>query len=683
MAEAGRVYVSVGAKIDEFNRGMNTVQQKARNVGSRVGGAGKAMTKGITAPVMAAGAAALGLANKYASMGDRIGKTSTKLGVSTDALQEMEYWASQNGMEAKSLERAVGRLNQRIGRAADGNEKYAEAFGAVDVALHDTQGNLRDTEDVMYDTIEALRDIEDPAARSAAASEIFGTKMARDLMPALEDSSLSLEEAAEKVHELGGVMDEEAVKAAENYEDSMDDLKRSFSGVWMELANKFIPIITEDLIPAIQNHVLPILRDFADRIVGLIEWFQQLPSSVQRTIGAITGIAVAAGPVLMVLGKLISVGAPVIGMIGRFVGIAARIFPIISKVVGAFKAKGAAIALLSNPIGWIIGAIAGLIALFVHLYNTNEDFRDRVLAIWEQIKEAGAEIWEALQETISVVVEAIRVIVEGVVKTINKLWEQYGDQLQAIIDAVWNQIALIIETVISLISNTIQFFLAIIRGDWSAAWEALKNIGESIWNLIAGTIENIAQIMANSLAVTWDLIKRTAERLWDSIREGVIQRATALRDGVIETVNAALEWIRELPSRALEWGRDIIQGLIDGIAGMASRLAQAVSDTVSNAVDGVTDFFSFGSPSKLMRDYGVDAIEGMVQGVNRSAGRLERAFSGAVNPVVDMRGMAAAGGGQNVTINANYNVTDKQTAEQANKDLVKKLQGRGVVKSYL
>ena len=169
-SEVGRLFVSISAKTDEFNKGVQGVQQKMQNVRRSVSHAGGAMTKNITMPLIAAGGAAFAMANKYASMGDDIAKTSTKLGIGTDALQEMQYWAGQNGIEASSLERAVGRLNQRVGMAATGNDKYGEAFQDLGINIHDANGNIRDTESVMQDTIAALREVEDPAMRSAMAS---------------------------------------------------------------------------------------------------------------------------------------------------------------------------------------------------------------------------------------------------------------------------------------------------------------------------------------------------------------------------------------------------------------------------------------------------------------------------------------------------------------------------------
>jgi len=654
--EVARLEVKVGADLGQFNRKMQDLGGRLQGMGQKVSGAGMTMTKGLTAPIVAAGGAALGLANKYAGMGDEIAKTSTKLGISTDALQELDYWASQNGISSGAMERAVGRLNQRIGRAADGNEKYAEAFEAVDVSLHDTQGNLRDTEDVMEDTIESLMEIEDPAMRSARASEIFGTKMARDLMPALEDGSMTIEEAKEKIHEMGGVMDEEAVEAAEKYEDKMDDLKRTFSGVWMELANQLIPVITEKLIPALQDRVIPVIRDLVGRIGGLIEWFQNLSPTVQKVIGIIVGLAVAIGPVLLVVGKVISVVGGIIAMAG--------------KLIAVVKAVGAGIAVLTGPIGLVIGALAALAAGLYYLWNNNEQFREAVIAIWADI-----------QKTVAHVVEVIQKVVAAALDYILAFWEKWGDQILGVLEPAFDQVRNIFETVLSLITEYVQLFLAVIRGDWEAALEHMANIGETIWNFIANTIENVVTGISRMLQLYFDMMLELASNTFENMRTAITDRMEAVREAIVGALQAAVDWILGLPEQAVEWGRNIIQGLIDGITAMASRVTDAVTGVVGSAIDTAKDWLNIGSPSKLFEGFGKAVSEGMAVGIGKGENLVSRASEGMTKKT--MPTLSGAGGSQNVTINANYNVTDKQTAEQANKDLVKKLQGRGVVKSYL
>lgn len=501
MSEIARAYVTVGLK-DDVTQGLGAMQSSLQRTSQRMSGAGMAMTKGLTVPILAAGAAAFGLASKYAQMGDDIAKTSTKLGVTTDALQEMQYWASQNGMEAATLERAVGRLNQRIGRAAEGNEKYADAFKALGVSLRDTSGQVRATEEVLGDTIEKLREIEDPAIQSARASEIFGTKMARDLMPALQDTSLSLEEAKEKIHELGGVMSEDAIRNAEKYEDAMDDLKRSFGGVFMELAGKLIPIFTDTLIPIIQDQILPVLRFFVNIITGLVKVFGMLPGPIQGLSIAFLGLVAAAGPMLLIGAKLVQAYAtlqPAIAALSATkMGALVPAFVASTKAAWAFTA-----ALLANPITWVVVAIVALIAIIVLLAKN-----------WEVVAETLSKGWALFTEGIQIAWSAIK-------NFFSNLWEWLESFL-----AGWGPKLLLV----------IAPFIALPLLIWKN-WEKIEEWFAELWDNVKGIFRSALQWFQDlpGRFLQWgkDIIDNIWEGIkaaWQRVKDGVGNIAQAIKD---------------------------------------------------------------------------------------------------------------------------------------------------------
>ena len=550
--------VKLRAETQDFQKNMKQQEQVLKKFGDRVGATGKTMTKWVTGPIVGAATAALGLAKNWASTGDEIAKTATKLGVSTDALQEMDYWASQNGVSTEAMERAVGRLNQRVGRAADGNDKYAEAFEVLGVSIHGTEGKIRDTEDVMRDTISALRDVEDPALRSAQASEIFGTKMARDLMPALEDGSLSLEEAAQKAHELGIVMDEEAIAAAEDFEDAWDDASRSAMGMVHSIGAQLLPIFTDHLLPVFQERVIPAIKDVGEFISGLIEWFMELDPAIQRNVGIAVGLAAALGPVLMVIGKIISVLAP---------------------VIAAFKALSVAKLALLGPIALVVAALAGIVAGIIHLWNTNEDFREAVLQAWERIQATGVRIWNQLQEALEEVWETMQETFEHVLTWIQEFWEEWGETILEVSQIIWEQITLVVETAIALIENVIQLVLAVIRGDWEEAWNRILGIGETIWGLITGTIENVFGGIRVFLSQVWsrirDNISSSVQSIYERVEswftrlQGTITNVwTGIRDGIYGTVNNIIGHVENM----VNWSIKQINRFIDGINNAISTI---------------------------------------------------------------------------------------------------------------
>ena len=398
---AGELMVMIGLDNSDFNRGMDEASSKAGGFGGIMKTAALGVAAG-TAAVAAAGAALLAFASRTSAAADEIDKTSIKLGISTDALQEMDFWASQNGISQGTLERAVGRLNQRIGMAAEGNDKYADAFGVLGIAIQDTEGNLRDTEDVLAETISKLSAIEDPAIRSARAAEIFGTSTARQLMPALQEGSLSMEEAAEKAHELGLVMSKESIDANVKFQDSMDAVKRSIEAGFMQVMTEILPILQAFLdwimehMPMIQatigavmgfisniveaafsifeTHVLPLLNE-------LFEWVQdnmpQIQSEFNSRFNKIREIVESFVTLVMVLWE-------------RFGGV------IMTVVVTAFE-------FIWHTIEDLLDVILGIVNFFIGVFTGD----------WELMRESLEEIWDALWNTIKRVVETAWTLLRG------------------------------------------------------------------------------------------------------------------------------------------------------------------------------------------------------------------------------------------------------------------------------
>lgn len=264
------------------------------------------------------GASVGAFAAQAIAAGDEILSTSQKMGVSTDALQEMRFWADQGGVSTSALERAVATLNQRVGEAAGGNAKYAKTFEDLGVEVTDAAGGIRSTEAVLGDTVTALREIDDPATRAAAAAELFGSRLGRELLPALDSSQMSMEEAAARARELGIVMDSEAVAASDQFADSLSALQQTGAGI---LRDFLIPLVT-----FIGDNVLPVLTDLA-------AGFHQLPGPVSA-VASVVGIlsvtmlilaprVLAARSALVAFGLSAQVANRSLGVIGVVLGIGA------------------------------------------------------------------------------------------------------------------------------------------------------------------------------------------------------------------------------------------------------------------------------------------------------------------------------------------------------------------------
>jgi len=149
--------------------------------------------------------------------------------------------------------------------------------------------------------------------------------------------------------------------------------------------------------------LIPILEKLIATIKPLMDRFQGLSKEQQEMIVKIALIAAAVGPVLLVVGKVISVVGTLTTTFGAISGAMAA-------AGGASGAVGAAIAAITGPIGIAVAAVAGFIAIFVLLFRNNENFRNSVITIWNQVKAVMAGVFEAIRTLIAAFVQVASAI---------------------------------------------------------------------------------------------------------------------------------------------------------------------------------------------------------------------------------------------------------------------------------
>ena len=387
--------VSLGLNSQGFNRGIDDAGKKAGGFRRTLGTVAKGV--GLAAgAVTAAGGALLGMASQTSAAADEIDKASTRIGITTDAYQEMAYWASQNGIEQGTMERAVGRLNQRIGLAAEGNEKYSNALKNLGVDMEAVTEGTLSTEDAMAQSIQALSQMENEQKKSAMASELFGTKMARDLMPALQDGSLSIEEAAKQAEELGLIMSEDAIDANVKFQDSMDQIKSSLRSAFMQT----------------MTQVLPILQRFLDWVLDHMPQIQATIQTVMEVVSRVVekAFTVFDEYVLPVLGEVFSwIKENLPAMQSQFSGTFETIQNIITTfveiVIVFWERWGETIwsiatwlfETLTSLIDSALTIIEGILEVFIGVFTGDFDrMSDGVMTIWDGLMDALVKAISAL-----------------------------------------------------------------------------------------------------------------------------------------------------------------------------------------------------------------------------------------------------------------------------------------------
>lgn len=289
-----------------------------------------------------------------AKYGDNIDKMSQKMNMSTDAYQEWDAVLQHCGTSIESMQNSM----KTLATAAETGNK---AFDQLGISQEQIAG--MNEEQLFETTIAALQGVESETERTYLASKLLG-RGATELGPLLNMSAEETEEMRQRVHELGGVMSEDAVKAAAAYSDSLQDMTTAFAGLKNNLFKKFMPGIT-----SVMDGLTEIFSGNSSQGIGMIQ----------------QGVSGLAATITEAMPQLIEVAKGIIGTIGN------AILENLPELIG----MGATI--LINIMTGIIEAIPQLIAALPQ--------------IWEAIKTAFQENWPAMkaagQQLLSMLAEGI------------------------------------------------------------------------------------------------------------------------------------------------------------------------------------------------------------------------------------------------------------------------------------
>lgn len=226
----------------EYNKGLSDAGKNMESFGSKISSALGTVAKvaatsmaAVTATVGAGTAALVKGVNSVASYGDNIDKMSQKLGMSAEAYQEWDAVMQHCGTTIDSMQASMKTL---ASAAETGNEAFEKLGISQEQLANMSQEELFST------TIKALQNIDNETERTYLAGQLLG-RGATELGALLNTSAEDTEKMKQRVHELGGVMSDEAVKAAAKYKDSLQDMKTSMGGMIKGVTTEFLPAFTE------------------------------------------------------------------------------------------------------------------------------------------------------------------------------------------------------------------------------------------------------------------------------------------------------------------------------------------------------------------------------------------------------------------------------------------------------
>ena len=593
--------VVLKANTTNLQKGLQNTTKSLDNVSKRAGELGSSLTKNITLPIIAAAGAIGGAMVKFGDFADEILDLSSITGLSTDELQRWRKIAIEAGVDINAVANSLTTFNKQLERGNTLSPRLQRGFETMGISADEFREMLPD--DQMRQMVQTMVDLDDQDARA------FANQMNMpELLPIMDD-------VIDSGGDIDAVMEGVEVPFTQEELERMDSFRRS----WDNLKDSVFLMVGDALQPAfewfeknqelIDTKLNEAIEALSDSIKSLADWWGSLSPEVKKFIGLAVGLLAALGPVLIVVSKLL-IGIKVLGVI---------------------------IGVIASPVGIIIGLVVALAAGLIYLWNTNEEFRDKVIEAWEKIKEVGLIVWEGLKEGALAFWEVLKDSWDSIVD----LWEK---DLKPAFEELWEEITKIFEEVQEAISEAFgdgeedaMSFAEIMKA-------AGKIIGEVVVAIIKGFMWIVARI-ADVIAWYFKLHRRVREigekigqSIKDWVQDGVdgfnnmIDWFQKLPGRMEEFGEEVIDWFQKLPGRMKDFGEDMIQGLIDGIKNMAGNLTGELSDIVGDAVDGAKSLLGISSPSKVFEEMGRDVGLGFEKGIDKMGASVEVEMQGMVDP---------------------------------------------------
>ena len=418
--ELQREIITTESKLSNFNTQLREVgnanlkalSEQFKSIGSSLESAGQAMI-----PFSAAGAAAgIGtLAYKSGTAADDVNTLSKVTGIATDELQKYGYAADLVDVSVESVAKANKKLAKNAYSAANGSKSQAAAFEAIGVSVTDSNGQLRDSEDIFQDVLKSLGQMTNETERDAIAQQLMG-KSAAELNPLIEDGGETYKMVADtlKKYDLDYV-DQATLDKANEFNDSLDTMKLigqvALSQVGSQLA----------------GYLAPALEKVVDLVGKFANWISKLDPEVLTIIATIGGVLAVVAPLLITLGK-VATG--------------------ISAIINVVNLAGGAIGALSaGPLLGVVAVVAAVVAAGILLYKNWDKIKAaaealgaKLKSIWNTIKTATVTAWNNVKTAITTPFTNAKNTISNLIDTVKTKVSNAWDTIKTKTQNAWNSV---------------------------------------------------------------------------------------------------------------------------------------------------------------------------------------------------------------------------------------------------
>ena len=564
--------------------------------------------------------------NKVGELGDEIDKESQKIGISASLYQSLDYAMQRSGASIDDVRMGMRNITNAIADTENGVANASAKFDALGISLHNADGSMKSSEDVLLETIDVLASMTDETQRNAAANDIFGRSY-QELKPLLNTGADGIRALMDEAQAYGMVMSDEAVKASAAFEDSLLKMNNTLDGIRNNVVGGFLPGITDlmdgftdltagNAVASVEierglkklsknvKSLLPNVTDFVKEISGNIkDMTPEIASAISETLPVLTE---AGSQILVsVLQGLIEATPTLLGQIPLLVETVGQCFldniePIMSA---GFE--------LAEKIGE--GIMSGLPTLISQLPDFVKKYVEEGKKVWTKAGEMGADLIKSVVNGINESLPVLTAVAPQVIKDFADGISQESAQIVEIAKIVMETLSNGLITMLPLITD---FVIAMINVWSDVVSNNLPVIVQAGISILEAVLQGITQALPELLEMAPSLILSVAQTLLEnlpliatagaqivvSLISGINSMMLSLAQSALQMAKTVLNKLATIPVDVVLIGMDIVEGLWEGIKSKSAWLADKIDDFCSSIKDKIKEKFKIESPSKVMRD---------------------------------------------------------------------------------
>lgn len=494
------------------NAGNRAGSNFARGLGKGLAVAGAA-TVAVGAAAVKAGADFTEAAGEVAAYGDNIDKMSQRLGLSYEGFQKWDYILGQSGVDISSMQAGLKTLTNQLDDARNGSADAQARFEALGLSIEDISN--MSSEEVFESVIAGFQQMEDSTERAALANDLFG-RSGQSLAPLFNSSVEDTQALADAAERLGLIMSDEAVKASADYQDALDTMQRSMTGLKNNMMGDFLPAMTD-----VMSGLTDIFTGNGDAGIAKIS----------------TGIDTIITQLTAGLPKFLEVGMNIVHSLVQAI---TDNLPALAET---------ALQLIGTLASFIVEDLPNLLEVGLNVLVTLAD-----------------GIIQELPALIDVALNVILTLADGLVENLPVLIPAIVDVVLQIVEKLTDP-----DTVVKLVGAALQIIIAIAEGLIRALPQLLEKAPVIIMNLLEALVRSIPLLLEAAGKIMSTLGEGITTGL-TAVAEWGASIIQTIKDAIMEKVEQAKTWGKDLIDNFVKGIKDSLGKVGDAVSAVADKI---------------------------------------------------------------------------------------------------------------